>query len=80
MPSLEEITVTTITRTAGAAGTAFSYAFITCKTKAINALCIFLPLILTTARCGRYYCYPRFTFEEIKWLFIVLVTCYYITN
>lgn len=55
MPSFEEITKTTTeTGIAAAAGTASIYAFITFKTKALDAFYTSLPLILTAAQCGEY--------------------------
>lgn len=54
MPSFEEITITTtVTGIAATAGTAFIYAFITFKTKALDAFYTSLLLILT-AQCGGY--------------------------
>lgn len=55
MPSFEEIAITiTVTGIAAVAGTAFIYAFITFKTKTLDAFYTSLPLILTRAQRGGY--------------------------
>lgn len=55
MPSFEEIIITTtVTGIVAAAGIAFIYAFLTFKTKTLDAFYTSVSLILTTAQHGGY--------------------------